>query len=325
MPRWQYSKGLHDLGNGCFAYLQPDGSWGLSNAGLVTDQGETLLVDTLMELSRTREMLASMRAAVPAAARIGTLLNTHANPDHTYGNQLVEGAQIISSTACLEEMREQTRPSPRGNIRRDWQKFGEAGAFFNEVMWSRFSDEGVVLTLPTSSFSGELTLRVGGKEVRLIQVGPAHTRGDVIAYVPSDKTVFSGDILFIDGHPVVWEGPFANWIKACELMLGWDIETVVPGHGPVTDKSGIRAVKEYLEFVQAEARKRYDAGMGYEEAARDIQFAFSSYADWLDPERIVVNVFTCYREFSGDTSPYDRFAVIGAAARYYFDRKRAQP
>ena len=42
MKRWPFTKGLHDLGNGCFAYLQPDGGWGLSNAGLVVDGGETL-------------------------------------------------------------------------------------------------------------------------------------------------------------------------------------------------------------------------------------------------------------------------------------------
>ena len=220
------------------------------------DQGESLLVDTLMDLPRTRDMLAAMREATPAARQINTLLNTHANPDHTYGNQLVEGAEIVSSSACLEEMLEQRAQmsSNRPNIRRDWQQFGEAGAFFNEVMWTRFSQEPVSLTLPTRTFDDSLSLRVGSKEVRLLRVGPAHTRGDVIAYVPGDRTLFTGDMLFIGGHPIVWEGPFANWIRACELMLSWDVETVVPGHGPVTGKEGIRAVKEYLEFVQAEAR-----------------------------------------------------------------------
>ncbi|WP_163592847.1 MBL fold metallo-hydrolase, partial [Klebsiella pneumoniae] len=79
-----------------FAYLQPDGSWGWSNAGLIADRGQTLLVDTLYDLKLTREMLDTMRASVPAANSIGTLVNTHSNADHTFGNQLVEGAQIIA-------------------------------------------------------------------------------------------------------------------------------------------------------------------------------------------------------------------------------------
>src|ERR1700730_5526814 len=106
MPSWPYTKGVHDLGTGCYAYLQPDGTWGWSNAGLVADSGESLLVDTLFDLKCTREMLSALRAAVPAASRIGTLVNTHANGDHTFGNQLVDGAQIIASRRCAEEMKE---------------------------------------------------------------------------------------------------------------------------------------------------------------------------------------------------------------------------
>ncbi|MCA3152343.1 MAG: MBL fold metallo-hydrolase, partial [Rhodocyclaceae bacterium] len=68
-----YTKGLHDLGNGCHAWLQPDGSWGYSNSGLVSDGGETLLVDTLFDLAHTQEMLDGYRSAVPAARTIGTL------------------------------------------------------------------------------------------------------------------------------------------------------------------------------------------------------------------------------------------------------------
>src|SRR5690348_16300199 len=108
MQKWPYTKGLHDLGSGCYAYLQPDGTWGYSNAGLIVDSGESLLVDTLMDLKLTHEMLNSMRASVKAAAEIGTLVNTHSNPDHTNGNQLVADAQIVASTACLEEMKEQS-------------------------------------------------------------------------------------------------------------------------------------------------------------------------------------------------------------------------
>ena len=87
-----------------WAYLQPDGSWGWSNAGLIVDGDHTLLVDTLFDLKLTAEMLTEMRRSVPAAAHISTLVNTHANGDHTFGNQLVEGAEIVATKATFDEM-----------------------------------------------------------------------------------------------------------------------------------------------------------------------------------------------------------------------------
>lgn len=300
MPRWQYTKGLHELGNGCYAWLQPDGHWGYSNSGLVTDAGRALLVDTLFDVAHTREMLDGYRRATPAAGRIGILVNTHSNGDHTYGNQLVPGARIVASRTCAEEMAESfARPEERAAVMRDWANRGAFGRWLHEIYGKpgdfRFDD--VVYTPPTETFDEALTVRVGEKEVRLLEVGPAHTGGDVIAWVPQDRTLFTGDILFIGGHPVVWAGPVGNWIRACDLILGLDVETIVPGHGPITDKSGVRAFRGYLEFITEAARKRYDAGLGVEEAAREI--AMEAYADWLDAERMVINVACLYREFSG--------------------------
>src|SRR4029450_12517953 len=114
MAKWQYTKGLHDLGNGCFAYLQPDGSWGWSNAGLIADRDQTLLGATLFDLKLTREMLERMRRAVAAAKSIGRLVNTHSNGDHTFGNQLVKDAEIIASRACAEEMKERAAEERAG-------------------------------------------------------------------------------------------------------------------------------------------------------------------------------------------------------------------
>jgi cyclase len=311
MSKWQFTKGLHDLGKGCYAYLQPDGTWGYSNVGLIIDQEETLLIDTLVDLKLTRQMLDSLRAAVPGAERIGTLLNTHSNPDHTNGNQLVEGARIISSTACLDEMREQaTRPRQPMS--------GEAAAFFDEVMGSRFDFSNIRATFPTRTFDRELKLNVGSKEVQLWELGPAHTRGDVVAYLPADRTVYTGDILFNGGHPVIWAGPVGNWIRACEKILAWDVEVVVPGHGPIADKSSVRDLKHYLEYVREESRKRFDAGMGYEEAARDI--ALDAFAGWTDPERIIVNVYACYREFRAEAHPLRVSDLFGSMARYHNER-----
>ncbi len=145
-----------------------------------------------------------------------------------------------------------------------------------------------------------------------MHVGPAHTPGDALVHVPADKVVFTGDILFIEGHPIMWEGPVGNWIEACERIIAMDVETVVPGHGPITDKKGVTAVRDYLAYTRDEARKRFDAGLGAFDAARDIDM--SDYDSWGDGERIVVNVATLYKEFSGETTPNDAAALFGQMA-----------
>jgi cyclase len=282
-----YTKGLHELGDGCFAYLQPDGGWGWSNAGLVAGDGASLLVDTLFDLRLTGEMLDAMKTAV-SDAPIGTVVNTHANGDHCYGNQLVKDAQIIASSNAAREMLE-VPPSMLAALN---TAPGELGELFRGF-FGAFDFDGIELTPPTRTFDVRLDIEVGGRAIELIEVGPAHTAGDVLAYVPDAKTIFTGDILFIGGTPIVWAGPLSNWIAACDLMLGMDIETVVPGHGPVTDKGGIAQVRDYLAYVEAEATARFKAGMDAWEAARDI--ALNGFGEWGESGRISVNVEAVYR------------------------------
>ena len=120
-------------------------------------------------------------------------------------------------------------------------------------------------------------------------------------HVPDDRLMFTGDILFIEGHPILWVGPVGNWIDACDHMLGLDLDTIVPGHGPITDHRGVRAVRDYLVYVRDEARKRYDAGLSAYDAAMDI--SLTDFDSWGDAERIVVNVATLYREFGAREAP----------------------
>lgn len=298
MTRWEYRKGLHDLGGGCHAYLQPDGSLGWSNAGLISGGGVSLLVDTLWDVPLTRAMLDAM-TGVTGRAPIRTVVNTHANGDHWWGNQLVADAEIIASRTCRAEMDHDIKPSDLAAMM-EIENLGIGADYFRERVRA-FDFSSVTPTYPTRVFDGTLHLQVGNTAVELIEVGPAHTLGDTLVHVPAAKTVFTGDILFIDGTPIMWQGPVGNWIRACDRMLAMDLDVVVPGHGPITDRRGIEAVRGYLVYIRDEARKRYDAGLSARDAAHDI--ALGDYASWGDPERIAVNVETLYREFSGDTTP----------------------
>ena len=291
-----YTLGLHELGDGCFAYLQPDGGWGWSNAGLVVGDGRSVLVDTLFDLGLTAAMLDSMVAVVDGAP-IDTVVNTHANGDHCYGNEEVvrrrPDVEIVASTATAHEMAD----VPPAMLAALNEAPGEVGdlfrSFFGEVTFA-----GIELAPPTRTFDQRLELDVGGRTVELIEVGPAHTAGDTIVYVPDAATVYTGDILFIGGTPIVWAGPLSNWVAACDLMLDLDVDTVVPGHGPLTDTAGIVAVRDYLSFVDSEATSRHDAGVDAFDAARDIGRLLGAderFGDWGEFGRIAVNVETVYR------------------------------
>src|SRR5258706_7833831 len=264
-----YRRGLHDLGTGCFAWLQPDGSWGWSNARLVVDGEAAMLIGTLCDLPLTAAMLDEMRTAVPSAARIDTLVNTHANGDHCFGNELVAGAVIVASEACAKEMGE-VPPGVLAQLVANADALGPVAAKFVQRAFGSFQFAGITLTPPTETFSGESLRQVGAKEVQLIEVGPAHTRGDVLVHVPSDRTVFTGDIVFAHAHPIIWAGPIANWVRACDRILAMDVDTVVPGHGPICGLAVVGELRGYLLHIESEAKRCLAAGLSCEEAARAI-------------------------------------------------------
>jgi glyoxylase-like metal-dependent hydrolase (beta-lactamase superfamily II) len=283
---------LTEVADGCLAYVQGTGGWGWSNAGLVVGDGSSLLVDTLFDLQLTRRMLDRLEDHTRAAP-IAKVVNTHANGDHCYGNELVGGVEIVSSTATAHEMA-LVPPTLLAGLT---AAPGDVGDLFRQF-FGEFEFDGIELRVPDRTFDGRLDLEVGGRLVELIEVGPAHTAGDTLVVVPDAGVVYTGDILFIGGTPIVWAGPIANWVAACDLMLAMDVDVVVPGHGPITDKSGIRAVRDYLAFVDAEAAVCHAAGLDAFEAARQIADEVSARAQFAtlgEFGRIAVNVDTAYR------------------------------
>ena len=292
-----FNKGLSDLGNNIYCYLQPDGGWGWSNAGLIADGDESLIVDTLFDEDLTLEMLDSMKSAEPKGMKnIRALINSHSNGDHCNGNNCVDTDEVISSEATLEEMSHES-PEMMAALLKQAPEMGTLGKYFLECFGS-FNFEGVTKRLPNTTFTGETQRQVGDKIVELIEVGPAHTNGDILVHVPSDKVVFTGDILFIEGHPILWAGPVKNWINACDRIISMEVDFVVPGHGPVTDNRGVKAVRDYLAFIDTESRERFESGMSALEAAKEIDLDL--FSTWGDGERIAVNVNSLYREYKGE-------------------------
>ena len=303
-----YTKGLHEIGDGCFAWLEPDGSWGWSNAGLVVGDGASILVDTLFDVPLTRNMLDGMKGGDRRPAR-SRRCSTR-TPTATTGSATSSSRTPRSSPPrppsprcrphCpdrLEALRKPCRARPATSLARSSPR--STGPTSRP-------------RCPTRTFDGRLDLDIGGIEVQLIELGPAHTAGDTIAYVPSARTIFTGDLLFIGGTPIIWAGPLSNWVAACDVMLELDADRIVPGHGPITDRDGIRQVRDYLTFVDEQARARYAAGMSAEEAIADI--ALGEFGKWAEHGRIAQNVLAVYYELDPTIPHVDVLSVFGKIA-----------
>jgi cyclase len=288
--------------------MVPNGSWGESNAGLIVGNGESLLIDTLWDVNYTRTMLQAM-SSFTKENPLEYVVNTHADGDHFWGNELVTDAEIITSKSSYFEMMH-TKP-------KSMLLFDKVGRFFSRIkifnndkvghwfqrMTAPYAFESVTHTPATRTFEGELTISVGGREVQLIEIGPAHTSGDLMVYIPDAKTLFSGDILFIKSTPIIWAGPLKNWLKALDRIMELDVKIIIPGHGPITDKSGVKEVKKYWEFMDIQVLRRFQKGMSAQEAARDIvlsnEYMQQPFAKWNSPERMMINVHALYRYLQG--------------------------
>jgi cyclase len=317
----RYSAGLMQVAQGVHAWLQPNGAWGESNAGLVVGQGESLLVDTLWDLVLTGRMLDAMRS-LTAQAPIRTLVNTHGDGDHWWGNELVGAQEIVASEAAVAHEMKAVTPGSMSALRRLGSALAYAGqrpvpeplrgrlrssGRFLRGMAAPYDHRAITLTWPTRTFSGRLELDIGGRKVELIEVGPAHTHGDLIVHVPEARVVFAADVAFIGSTPVMWAGPLERWLRALDTIEALEPEVVVPGHGPVTDLAGLATLRAYWGYLDTAAGRGLVDGLGPRAVAREIvtsnEYSAQPFADWECPERAVINVHTLDRHRKGAAEP----------------------
>jgi glyoxylase-like metal-dependent hydrolase (beta-lactamase superfamily II) len=205
-----------------------------------------------------RERLPKIKSVTDRPVRY--LFDTHYHGDHAYGNSLYadQGATIVLSEATNQELRTK----------------GEKG-------WENWKDlqhslSGARLEPATITFSDKLVFDDGTQRVELIRVGPAHTDGDAVAYLPELGIVATGDLCVTWPYGNNVADPDANydgWLAALDRMAGWNVHSVVPGHGPVAGPEALRTEREYLGDMLRQVKTGTAAGKSADQLSRDINLS----------------------------------------------------
>ncbi|MDG4859807.1 MBL fold metallo-hydrolase [Streptomyces sp. T-3] len=265
-----------ELAPGVHAYVQPDGGWCLNNAGFVSDGSSTLLIDTAATELRThalREALMATGAALP-----GIVVNTHHHGDHTYGNAVfAPEATVVSHESCRREVL-------------------DAGLQLH-LLWPQTDFGDIRITAADLTYTDRLTLHTGATEVKVIHPGVAHTTGDSVVWLPEQRILFTGDLIFEGGTPFIPMGSLTGSLRALEMLRGLDARVVVPGHGPVTDPSAYDRTERYLRFVAETAQEAHAAGRTPLETAQTTDLG--EFGKWQESERFVANLHRAYAELDG--------------------------
>jgi len=214
-------------------------------AALRTEAG-SVLVDSMTFAIQGRHIreLAERLTGQPVAI----VINTHYHQDHTHGNPgMKPGTKVVATDRTLHWLEERDPDY--------WT--GDAMAF-----------------LPNETFEHEHVIEIGGKTIRLHHIGPAHTDGDLVVEFVEDRTIHTGDLLFNGRYPNIdleAGGSVKAWPHALERVLELDFDHVIPGHGPLTDRNGIRHFRAFLKDLARVAQIAADRNWTLEQTLAETQ------------------------------------------------------
>lgn len=181
-----------------------------------------------------------------------------------------------------------------------------------------FAFDDITMRPPDRTVDGPTSLTIGGRRVDLLPFPPAHTAGDLAVHVPDAAVVFTGDLLFVGGTPVMWAGPLDNWVRALADLAALGATVFVPGHGAVTDVAGLVQARGYLTSVRDQLRSSFEAGQPWRQAATQIDLG--EFAGLPEAERIVVTAHAEYRALGDDGPAASAADLFTAMATWLRDR-----
>jgi cyclase len=267
---------IEEVAPGVYAWVQLDGSWGLNNTGFIAGERSVCVIDTCFTEARSRAFREAIASVTDRPLR--TLINTHHHGDHTHGNYIFyPEAAIVGHERCRQEV------LATGH---------STSAVFPGVDWGRIEVEPPFIT-----FEDRASVYVDGLRVELIYMGPAHTSNDIVAWLPEQRVLYSGDLAFNGGTPFMMMGSIEGSIRAVERMRELGAERIVPGHGAVCGPEVFDTMEAYARFILETARRGKEAGTPPLELAR--QADLGPFEHLLDPERIVGNLHRAYAELDG--------------------------
>ncbi|MCZ6619299.1 MAG: MBL fold metallo-hydrolase [Gammaproteobacteria bacterium] len=235
--------------------------FGGNSAVLRTDAG-TVVVDT-MTLPMMGGWIRELARELTGADTV-LLINTHYHLDHTHGNPAFEpGTRILSTERTLSHLL---------------------------ALDSEFWTGDAAKLMPNETFTDRQTLQIGGKTIELIHPGPGHTDGDLVVIFTSEKVIHMGDLAFIGHYPNIdleAGGTVRGWPATLEQVFTLEFESVIPGHGPTTDRNGLRQFQTFLSELAEIGRQAADEGIGLEDTiASDRLTADAGY----EPIRLIVSL-----------------------------------
>ena len=210
----------------------------IANTGWIVFQDYVMVIDANFPWG-ARAVLNDLRQTTDKPIRF--VFNTHYHGDHSQGNSVLmdAGATVICSEECTAESKERNPEVWASNKGTD-----------------EYSLKPYRLEHPQISFRGSMVVDDGTRRVELVRVGPGHTRGDAVAYLPRERVLFSGDLVVNSPGNFVGD-PGADpdgWVRALDALAARDIAAVVPGHGAQGTVAAIKGNRAYLADMIAQLR-----------------------------------------------------------------------
>ena len=279
MPIPSWKSGLQEIAPNVFAHIHSGVGWDICNSGFIIGDDGVLVIDAMMVASQVRPYLEEIRKVTDKPIRY--LVNTHHHVDHSFGNQFYLPTEVVSHRGCRESM-----ITAGADVESLSQRYPQ---YRDDWVQSR-------LTPASITYEDKMIVHLGDRVIELLHPGPAHTYGDTLVYLPREKVLFTGDVAFQYLTPLARDGHVSNWIKVTNgILKDVNATTLVMGHGPVSGKEAVSWTLKYLRLVKRVSKSHFDQGASVEDASRAVRLG--EYADWVDPERVMVNVQRLYQEF----------------------------